>query len=52
MTENSDLHDEIDQLAIQIERKIEENEEELEELPEFAPRSKRSRNLQEQFGVS
>jgi hypothetical protein len=47
---NNDLHDDIDQLAVEIERKIEENREFLDDLPEFAPRSDRSRKLQRKVG--
>lgn len=47
---NNDLHDEIDQLAVEIEQKIEENREFLDDLPEFAPRSDRSRKLQRKVG--
>lgn len=45
-----ELHDDIDRLAIKIERKIEENREFLDDLPEFAPRSDRSRKLQRKVG--
>lgn len=43
---NNDLHDEIDELALEIEREIKETQEFLDDLPEFAPRSQRSQKLQ------
>jgi hypothetical protein len=45
---DNDRQDEIDQLAVRVERKIAETQEFLDDLPEFAPRSDRSRKLQQQ----
>ena len=45
--ENHDLHGEIDQLAVEIEQTIAETELFLDELPQFAPRSGRSRKVHE-----
>lgn len=45
---NNELDDEIDELAIKIEKKIIENRKRIEALPEFAPRSKRSKKLRKQ----
>jgi hypothetical protein len=42
---DKDLHDDIDQLAVEIEQKIAETQEFLDKLPDFAPRSQRSRKL-------
>lgn len=47
--ENHELEDEIDELALRIERKIAEGERFLEELPEFAPRSAESRKMERAF---
>jgi hypothetical protein len=47
---NHDLHDEIDQLAVEVEQTIAETQEFLDELPDFAPRSQRSRKLQRKVG--
>jgi hypothetical protein len=41
----NDLDDAIDELARRIERKIDEGEKKLEELPEFSPRSERGKKL-------
>ena len=49
MTDN--LDDEIEQLAINIEEAIEQNEEMLHDLPEFEPRSSRSRKSGRAFEV-
>lgn len=49
MTENDpeeDLHDEIDDLAADIERKIAEGEAFISQLPDFSPRSQRSRGFE------
>jgi hypothetical protein len=43
MSEN--LHDEIDELAMEVEQTIAETEEYLENGPEFAPRNARQRRL-------
>ena len=40
-----DLHDEIDAFALEIERRIAETQQFLEELPEFRSRSNRSKKL-------
>lgn len=47
---NHDLDEEIDQLAVKVEQKIAETQEFLDGLPEFAPRSQRSRKLQRKVG--
>jgi len=44
--EKDELDEEIDQLAVEIEQKIEETRAFLDDLPEFAPRSDRSRKMQ------
>jgi hypothetical protein len=43
---NNDLNEEIEQLAIEVKQRIEETESFLNGLPEFAPRSNRSKKLQ------
>jgi len=42
---NHDLHEEIDQLAVEIEQTIIETQKFLDELPHYAPRSGRSRKI-------
>lgn len=42
---NNDLDEDIDQLAVEVEQKIEETRQFIDDLPEFAPRSDRSRKL-------
>lgn len=42
----SDIHDDIDQLAIEVEQEIATNREFIDGLPEYAPRSDRSKKLQ------
>lgn len=46
---DGDLHDDIDQLAVEIERKIEETQSFVDELPEFQTRSQRSQKLRKVF---
>jgi len=41
----NDLNKEIDQFAIEVETTISETESFLDSLPEFAPRSRRSKKL-------
>ena len=48
---NNDLEKEIQELAISIEEAIEQNEEMLHDLPEFEPRSSRSRKSGRAFEV-
>jgi hypothetical protein len=44
---SNDFDERASQLAVEIEQAIEEGEEFLEQLPEFAPRSQRSRKMQQ-----
>lgn len=48
---NDDLEKEIQELAISIEQKIEENKQTLDGLPDFEPRSQRSKKSGRAFEV-
>lgn len=51
MAEGDEIDDEeLDELALAIERRIAKTDEFLDDLPDFAPRSQRSRKLQRALG--